>query len=1002
MSDQVLLGFSQRIGKSLAGLHELRGGSLPVFTIEHGLNREELSGLFSATRAALRRASMPRLLEESTYLTVIVIATEVGYSYAGVGTEYWPRLENALDTELDENDRELIAARFLKAHRAFGIKRPPDTPLNRLYRRIAWPVTNALAPMEIHRPLASALRTILASGGQAFRGEALVEGLRNTASGMWSRRLESWLQDASTAAELCSRLLDDRVEEGWLSSGIVMRIARDLRSDPEARKRLDEARAGGRRLASGRSSLSLPSARYVLSLANDRPVRLLLKGPLLPAALRHEIIDAMQSPSDRLQLAGTDRMIELDRFLAGDVVDLYRPQERPPDPAIVRPDGSASPTQTAERLLRELQPPAAERFAITQDPTEAVSANETEFAAAARTIALRWLPPNAVAEMEGGLAENWPNVRYSMKERSLGEGDCLPLAGLVMSGGLEGSTMVFADQFPIVVGPMRAEALAFHGDSAVSQVETSPGDCVMIDAPPGAYRVEARGGSGARSRSFQLVLPERFGASAASVRFEPEQPAKDAFLAGDFTVRISAPVPLEDVDLRLEIRDARGECCEAHHTIERLPARLWGRSPIFSDLRDWLSDESRDSFEPAILSVGASGIGTTTVELEPPEREFSFDIETKSWSSEDEANAHASLLATAHSPLLQPASRQAGRGRASIELFVPAIAEDSFLSQGLCVSRSGSFRLGDLAEPPVPKLLREAASRANGVGLLPVIEALVAWRLAAAASGLAELQRRWVESAVQKWVVEQLCGVAWVAAEESLEMDAISPHAALGNVLLKLRDGGRIDLPRIVNREDDRLIRSLLETGFRQAVPRLVEALEAIGSGQEQRSNEIHERLDIAVSEAHERFLRSPHRTSASKFDEPDFTMELDAWRDALKSAMAAGRLPRFQKLVLPRPRWQVLASADFGAMSDDDLVSLLDECHLDARRQRGRRWIDRGDLRAMLQVWLDPRSLLTEQDWRDRVCRFLSDRPTARSVRYVALRREFASEHAVSLEISP
>lgn len=997
MSNQDLLGFSQRIGKTLAGLHELRGDSLPVFAIEHGLDREELSDLLASTRAALRRASLRDLLNDASYLSMIIVATEIGYSYQGIGTEYWPRLESALDTELEEDDREMIAARFLEAHQVFGVKRPPDTPLNRLYRRIAWPVTNALAPKEIHRPLAGALQTILASGGQALDAEALVEGLRETASGMWSRRLESWLQDTSTAAELCRRLLDDHFEGGWLSSGIVMRIARDLRSDPEARKRLDEARAQGRRPASGKRSLSLPSARYVMYLADDRPVHLLLKGPVLPAALRREIIDAMQLPVDRLQFAGTERMIELDRFLAGDVVDLQRPKERPPDPAIVRPDGSASPTQTAERLLRELQPPTAERFAITQDPTQAISADETELATTERTITLQWLQSEDVPLGDGDLADNWPSVRYSIQERTLRELDYVPLAGLVMSFGLEGSAKVFADCFPIVVGPLKAEALFLQSDSATFQVETSPGDCVMIEAAPGAYRVEERG---ERTGSFQLVLPERTEASCASVRFEPEQPSKDAFLAGEFTLRISAPVPLEDVGLHLEIRDARGRRCEEYHTIARLPARLLGLSPIFKGLRDWLGGESADPFGPASLSVQASGIGATTVELEPREREFTFDLDTKSWTSDD--GVHASMLATGHAPLVQPAGLQTERSAASIELFLPEIAEDTYLSQGLCVSRPGSFRLGDLAEPPIPKLLREATSRANGVGLVPVIEALVAWRLAAAASGLAEFQRRSVECAVENWVVEQLCGTAWATAEAALELDAISPHAALGRVLLKLRDEGHVDLPRIAKREDDRLIRSLMENGFRQAVPRLVDALEASSSGQEQSSQEIHERLDIAVSEAHERFLRSPHRTPASDFDEPDFTMELDAWRAALRSALAAGRLPGFRKFIMPKQRWQVLASADFGAMSDDGLVGLLDGCHLDARRQRGRRWIDRGDLRAMLQLWLDPRSLLTEPDWRDRVSRFLSDRPTARSARYVALRRKFAYDHAVSVNISP
>ena len=77
--------------------------------------------------------------------------------------------------------------------------------------------------------------------------------------------------------------------------------------------------------------------------------------------------------------------------------------------------------------------------------------------------------------------------------------------------------------------------------------------------------------------------------------------------------------------------------------------------------------------------------------------------------------------------------------------------------------------------------------------------------------------------------------------------------------------------------------------------------------------------------------------------------------------------------------------------LTEDDLVDLLDSCHVDAFRRPGLRWLGRAELRTMLQLWLSPRAMIEADEWPRFLAKGLSDIQTSRAVRYVALRRKLA-----------
>jgi hypothetical protein len=81
------------------------------------------------------------------------------------------------------------------------------------------------------------------------------------------------------------------------------------------------------------------------------------------------------------------------------------------------------------------------------------------------------------------------------------------------------------------------------------------------------------------------------------------------------------------------------------------------------------------------------------------------------------------------------------------------------------------------------------------------------------------------------------------------------------------------------------------------------------------------------------------------------------------------------------------LSDLDYSTVTPGELVDVLSRLHLDISRRSGVYRIDRSILRSGLQLWLSPRNLANTSGWRDKLACLLSDRQTARAIRYAALR---------------
>jgi len=161
------------------------------------------------------------------------------------------------------------------------------------------------------------------------------------------------------------------------------------------------------------------------------------------------------------------------------------------------------------------------------------------------------------------------------------------------------------------------------------------------------------------------------------------------------------------------------------------------------------------------------------------------------------------------------------------------------------------------------------------------------------------------------------------------------------------------------------------------------------------------ELFDAAVDAAYADLSALLEQCGEQALEETDAYTPADIWQRLSDRSWIAQAQSPFRHLILPETRWETLQATSYAGLSDDDLVSLLTRCHMDISRTAGIDWVAPKVLRSGLLLWLSPALLLETEAWQDHLGRLLSDRHTARAIRYVALRLRQA-ERAAAVRIMP
>ena len=126
------------------------GRSRPIFGLEHGLSRDEVSSLQTDIRECISRRSP----SGDDILPWVVYATEIGYKYEG--HEYWQTFERLTPGWLERGDRYWLRSCFHKFCEGYVGARPAGIWAEH-FSIICWPITHAILPLDLQRHLARIL-----------------------------------------------------------------------------------------------------------------------------------------------------------------------------------------------------------------------------------------------------------------------------------------------------------------------------------------------------------------------------------------------------------------------------------------------------------------------------------------------------------------------------------------------------------------------------------------------------------------------------------------------------------------------------------------------------------------------------------------------------------------------------------------------------------------------------------------------------------------------------
>lgn len=225
--------FQTHIKERFQKLSEQRKDS-SVFVLEHGLDSAQIEQMKESLRAEIERHDGNiQSAFKIRNLPLLVVATEVGYQYQGNGKEFWPHLEKAFGLKISlayNDERAQIREWFEAAHKCFKIAKPLKTAWSEHRSIIAWPITNAILPLDIRLQFMESLAYMPQRYYGSDAGE-IVSYLCNTQSKKNTLRYIDWLATMPSVGPLAQAMITNIDESPFFSSDTLQRLRRDMEQD---------------------------------------------------------------------------------------------------------------------------------------------------------------------------------------------------------------------------------------------------------------------------------------------------------------------------------------------------------------------------------------------------------------------------------------------------------------------------------------------------------------------------------------------------------------------------------------------------------------------------------------------------------------------------------------------------------------------------------------------------------------------------------------------------
>lgn len=225
----------ERHFKSLARIREK--SDLPVFAMEHGLSKADLSQVRSVLYSRWKSHS----LRTSDWLLWVIYATEVGYDYTG--EEYWHSFEQYIP-DWKFQDRNKIKAWFEKFQKNYNSV-VPSGPWADHFTIIAWPITHAILPIYLQHQFARALYDLrYRFAAMATLDPRTIGRILSVNVHMPTTRFREFLQQEELIGRIVLALLGEEPPEGkqLIYPQTLQRIVADLDRTRSSREWLKETR----------------------------------------------------------------------------------------------------------------------------------------------------------------------------------------------------------------------------------------------------------------------------------------------------------------------------------------------------------------------------------------------------------------------------------------------------------------------------------------------------------------------------------------------------------------------------------------------------------------------------------------------------------------------------------------------------------------------------------------------------------------------------------------
>ncbi|TCA17368.1 hypothetical protein E0H68_06225 [Rhizobium leguminosarum bv. viciae] len=979
---QDLANFDAKLRDHYRGLKSERGAD-PIFIIEHGLEAQAVSELQNLVGRKLRLLGPGSAAWIGSHLSLVIAITEVGYRYQGTGTDFWPKVDDTLGVSLALSDRAEISALFARLSQQYGFATPNRSDWALAYNHIAWPIRNALAPLEIHKPLLIALGKILSSGIPLRDDHLLISKLVSIADGLWSRRLRDWLEDPRLSIELSRALLAPEEGAGWFEPRIVARIGNDLRRDPDAAIAFQRAR----RLVSRERRLLKPhieASRYNIIVVNGRPMGLSLTGPSLSDADLQQVATGSFATCE-IAVESVSQAHPIKSFLAGGVIDIGQPSKPiAKSPLSLRQYGEA--LDTAPDFLDQLQPKQPSLFLWSGSDGSFPEANANGFVPSeSKVMFISWDETDRSLGFEP--LECWEGCSAFLldplntnSQRVLRDfGLSYESSALIsFSGGTlsrSSNTVSYVEGLPVFcrvnANSLKATIKGIE-DDLISHAHFKKDEVFRLDLSPGTFRLDLE--TDAASHNIEISVRSQSRGDSVRIYLDPPSAMIDNLASDALSIVLRSEVTLHDVKGRAWITRG-GQTVNAPIPFETdVPGRLDASSSLIQGLkRVAIEDANMASID---IKLQFEGLGDYSWRLERDVRRLTYQPDKRAWQDEIGNSIGGLRVADISAPLLLVEELSGRTDGETTSLWMPNTSPWDAISSAI-IEAPSVIRMGnhDATDPVASS--RSVRGLDGRPGFTTLLSSYLAWRTAEPTNLLASHHAGLVYEEIEKALVESFCGGEWRKIEHSgggLQRNAYSELSGIC-IARQMAAGNRF--PQL-NKAETANLHAELKRSFSNIAPDLSILL---SDGAE------FEELDYAINDAYEKLSRDRESAGALAIDELDIFNSDKTWQKAIRDAVAAAKRPAFQPLILPSSRWKTLSSLRYKNCSLDDVVEELVASHVDALRSPANQWIGSREIRIGLQLWMSPRDILKTSGSEEALIKLLSDRQTSRAIRYAALR---------------